>query len=179
MPRYISLLRGINMVGKRVIKMEALRQMYADLGYTNIKSYIQSGNVLFDTNATKRETLGVTIQKKIGDTFGFYDVPVLILEQNDIAEVLDKHPFDEDQLNDIKRLNITFLEMAPSDELKAVVEKIDYNPDKFWITDKAVYTYCPNGYGRSKLTNNFFEKKLNVKATTRNWRTTNKILSMF
>jgi uncharacterized protein (DUF1697 family) len=167
MQKYISILRGINVGGNRVIKMDVLKMMYQNLNFTNIKTYIQSGNVIFESKNTDCETLASTISQKIKQTFG-YDVPVIVKTKDEMNIVLANNPFINSQ--EAQFLHLTFLSAQPTqDNINKI--KGDFGNDAFVFAQKSVYLYCPNGYSNTKLTNGFLESKLNVMATTRNWKT--------
>ena len=177
MSTYISILRGINVSGHKMIKMEALRKLFGDLNFKNTQTYIQSGNVIFQDKNTKCEILEKKIAKGIKDEFGF-DVPVLVKEVEEVKSVLKNNPFVNKRKEDITRLHVTFLSHEPD---KAIIEKIgegQYASDEFIVFGKAIYLFCPNGYGNTKLSNNFFENKLKVIATTRNWKTVNELVTI-
>jgi uncharacterized protein (DUF1697 family) len=177
METYISILRGINVSGHRIIKMEKLRQLYLDLGFENVKSYIQSGNVVFQTKEESNEELGLNIEKCIKDNFGF-EVPVIVNKLQEFKQILNSNPFLKDKTKNISFLHITFLSEKPK---KVDLENIlndKFEQDEFNLLNKAVYLYCPNSYSNSKLTNKFFEKKLKVMATTRNWKTALELLNL-
>ncbi len=175
MQTYITILRGINVSGHKLIKMEALRTMFNDMKFENVETYIQSGNIVFKTIQAKCNNLEKNISKKIVDEFKF-EVPVLVKTLQEMAEVVKYNPFIGKGKIDETKLHITFLSQEPE---KSNIDKIEngaYANDKFVLTEKIVYLLCPSGYGNTKLNNNFFEKKLNVTATTRNWKTTKELL---
>ena len=173
----ISILRGINVSGKNKIPMVELKAMYEGLKFKNITTYIQSGNVVFSAAESDTKALTKKIEQAILKKFGF-NVPVIALTIDELQSAIKKNPFLKDKGIDTEKLHVTFLEDSPSaDGLKKVME-YNYTPDKFIITGKEVYLHCPNGYGNTKLTNTFFENKLKVRATTRNWRTTNELLKI-
>jgi len=158
--------------------MADLRQLMADLGFTDVSTYIQSGNVFFNSNKKATDIkLAEIIEKAILDKYGFV-VPVIVKSTSEIAQAVKQNPFYEDQEADIKALHLTFLKETPSPENLAKTEAYDYSPDKFVIQDKCVFIFCEGKYHQSKLTNNFFEKKLKVAATTRNWKTVLKLLEL-
>jgi uncharacterized protein (DUF1697 family) len=177
MTTYISLLRGINVSGQRMIKMEALKQMYSELNFENIQTYIQSGNVIFQNRNSKTRGLEKLITEKILSTFGF-EVPVLVKELSEIRDVLRNNPFVKERKKDINRLYVTFLSEEPSKENIDKIQGRKYASDEFVIRDKIIYLFCPDGYGKTKLSNTFFENNLKVAATTRNWKTINKLALM-
>jgi len=174
MTTYISILRGINVSGHRMIKMDKLKQMFADLGLQNIQTYIQSGNVVFQVEKSDQKELEKKITKAISEKFGF-DVPVIVKDFSELKQIISGNPFLNDKTKNKAQFHVTFLSCLPNRESFGKIEAAQYHPDEFFLVDKAIYLYCPNGYGKSKLTNGFFENKLQVTATTRNWKTTNEL----
>jgi uncharacterized protein (DUF1697 family) len=177
MQTYIAILRGINVSGHRIIKMDALRQLFAGLGFSNSRTYIQSGNVVFQCKGMDTEKMAIKIAKAITAGFSF-DVPVIVKEYGDLVQVAGANPFLADKTKDIAHLHVTFLSDKPEAGNIHSIAGGQYLPDEFLVMDKAVYLYCPNGYSNSKLTNSFFENKLKVTATTRNWKTVNELVKM-
>ncbi|MFN8414730.1 MAG: DUF1697 domain-containing protein [Cytophagaceae bacterium] len=177
MATYISILRGINVSGKNIIKMETLRNMYESLGFKNCVTYIQSGNVVFESKKTTPEKLVSAISSAIEKEFGF-EVPVLVLTVETLQEIINQNPFVKDKKKDVKFFHVTFLaELSGVKEYDSILDKGQAG-EEIAITSKAVYLYCPKGYGNTKWTNTFLESKLKVKATTRNWKTTLELLKM-
>lgn len=168
MPVYISILRGINVGGHKMIKMDALRSMYEHLGFTNVKTYIQSGNVIFTSLEIPLPELSNLIILKIQETFGF-DVPVLVLSQSEIKVIIQNNPFIINK--DVQSLHVTFLSDIPQQADIDAITGGNYGNDEFAVSGRAVYLFCPGPYHATKLSNTFFEKKLRVSATTRNWKT--------
>ena len=173
----ISLLRGINVSGQKKIKMADLRAMYEALGLANVASYVQSGNVVFDCVETDRAALAATIEAAIETTFGFA-VTVFIRDADDLRRIIDGNPFLARAGVDPKRLYVTFLYRSPAEDRLSVIAPPSGSQDEFAIVADEVYLHCPGGYGTSKLSNTFFEKKLAVPATTRNWNSVNALYSM-
>ena len=174
MPVYISIIRGINVSGQKMIRMDALKELYASLKFSDIRTYIQSGNVIFSSNAMARAELEKRIGKKIAETFGF-DVPVMVLGTADIRTVLENNPFVTRRKEDPSLLHVTFLAHEPSEANIEAVLQAQSGDDECVVSGRTVYLYCPNGYGRTKLNNTFFEKKFQTIATTRNWKTVNEL----
>ena len=174
---FISLIRGINVGGHNQIKMEALRQMYAGLGYTCVQSYIQSGNVIFNTTEPDSLNLEKVISEKIYDTFGF-KVQVLVITADELENALNNNPYHTDPLKDPSKIYLTFLSEIPEKSLLYAIQPALYAPDEFSHFEKVIYNYCPNGYGNTKLTNTFFENKLKVNATSRNLKTSIELLAL-
>ncbi len=174
MNTYIALLRGINVSGKKKIKMADLRGHLAELNFNNLQTYIQSGNIVFESELTDIRELEQAIHKKILEKYGF-EVPVLIVKPDYLKTVLDKNPY---KTHETKQLYYTFLAETPAPELVEKLKTYNYSPEETQLVERHIYFYSPLSYGRSKMNNNFFEKKLKVAATTRNWRTLNKLLEM-
>lgn len=175
MTTYISMLRGINVSGHNLIKMDALRKLYENLGFQNVTTYVQSGNVVFTGGKIDVYELEQRISQQIEKDFG-YEVPVIILTLSKLKQIIDKNPFLKDLSKDIAYLHVTFLSSKPDHYDHKIIESKKQNEEEISFSDNAVYLYCPNGYGRTKLNNNFLEAKLKVGATTRNWKTTTELL---
>jgi uncharacterized protein (DUF1697 family) len=174
---YIAILRGINVSGKRIIKMDALKQLFAELGNENIRTYIQSGNIVFENKKSNAKQLEKLLSAELKKQFGF-DVPVLVYDKNEFKSIIDNNPFVHNKLIDPAHLHITFLNEEPKSAAVNKISASEFSPDEFSVIGKAVYLFCPNGYGTTKLTTGFFESKLSTSATTRNWKTTNQLLVM-
>jgi len=173
--RYISILRGINVGGNRKILMKDLKSLYEGLGFAEVETYIQSGNVVFESE--QNTDLEEKIQQSIAKTFGF-DVPVIIRTADEWAKSIVNNPFWKEKDADTDRLHLTCLKEVPSPELIEKIKMFQYLPDRCEIIGKDVFIFCAAGYGTSKLTNPFFESKLKVQATTRNWKTVMKLHEM-
>ncbi|MDP4239612.1 MAG: DUF1697 domain-containing protein [Bacteroidota bacterium] len=177
MTTFISILRGINVGGHNQIKMDALRQLYAGLGYSGILTYIQSGNIIFCTDSGDTQLLERTIAEKIFQTFGC-KVPVLVLTIDELRSALQNNPFISDIKKDRAFIHITFLSEIPEKSLLDQIPTEIYLPDEFCCSGKIIYLYCPNGYGNTKLTNTFLENKLKLTSTTRNLKTVTELLAL-
>ncbi len=168
-------MRGINVSGKKPIKMDALREMYENLGYMDVISYVQSGNIIFSSDEIDPKILEQKISGQIETDFGF-EVPVIVLTVDKLKKIIESSPFVNDKNKDPAFLHVTFLASPPTTFDQRVIESKKQNGEEVSFSNTAVYLYCPNGYGRTKLTNNFLEAKLKVGATTRNWKTTRELL---
>lgn len=175
MQTYISILRGINVSGKNLIKMNLLKDLYESLGFSPVITYIQSGNVVFRANQTSAAELEKIISAAITTKFSL-TIPVIVMEPAELKAIVAQNPFTTKRSEDIEKLHITFLSQSPKLESINLLNSNTYLPDEFFISEKAVYLYCPNGYGKTKLTNTFFESKLKVSATTRNMKTAMELL---
>jgi uncharacterized protein (DUF1697 family) len=177
MATYISILRGINVSGHKPIKMDALRKSYENLGFHKITTYVQSGNVIFTAKDVELNELGEKISRQIKQDFGF-EVAVIVLFIDKLKQIINSNPFLSHPDKEQTFLHITFLSSKPDKYDYKTIEDKKQNGEEIFIADNAVYLYCPNGYGKSKLSNSFLETKLKVGATTRNWKTTNEILKI-
>lgn len=178
MTTYISILRGINVSGQKKILMADLKALYEKIGFNNVQTYIQSGNVVFDYTGDKSIlAIAEMIEHSIDKKYNF-QVPVLVKQADDLISTIKNNPFTEEVAVDPSRVAVTFLENQPTAENLKKLEGVEYPPDRFIIDGENIYIHCPKSYGNSKLSNNFFEKKLKVRATTRNWKTINKLVEM-
>lgn len=170
MKTYIALLRGINILGKNRLPMAELRAICEGLGLEQVVTYIQSGNVIFRSgrSAAAIEDL---LRARIDDQYG-YSINILVREPSFFERIIERNPFAGE---DERSLHVTFLDSEPEAALADAIADIDLGGDRFRLDGEAVYVHCPDGYGRTKLHNNFLERKLGVSATTRNWRTTLKL----
>ncbi len=173
--RYVALLRGINLGGHNKVSMPDLRALFASLGAEDVATYVQSGNVIF-TSADGPGKLTKAIEQRIRRDLGL-TVTVVLRTRAQLAKVLTGNPFADDG-REPATLHVTFLAEKPD---RARVRKLDparAEPDEFRVIGQEIYLHCPNGYGRSKLTNGYFETQLGVGATTRNWRTVTKLAEL-
>ena len=167
---FISLLRGINVGRQKSIRMPELKALYETLGFTKVATYVQSGNVVFDCDDSNAASIGAAIEMEIERRFGFH-VTVIMRDQNDFQRIINGNPFINPRNEDPSTLHVTFLSSSPSTEIADNLKTPPGIEDECVLRGKEIYLFCPNGYGRTKLSNSFFERKLNVLATTRNWRT--------
>ena len=174
MDTFISMLRGINVSGKNTIRMEELRELYETLGFKKVQTYVQSGNVIFETSDTNPSELATKIEKKIRQKFTF-DVPVFIRTKSVFEKLIKNSPFNG---KDPTRLHVTFLSDKPTKPPIEEISAAKAENEELSIIGKEIYLFCPNGYGNTKLSNSFFERKLKVRATTRNWKTVNTLFSL-
>jgi len=173
MKTYVALLRGINVSGHKKILMANLRQLFENLGFQEVQTYIQSGNVVFqsDTKAEKSEEL---IYNSILKNYG-WDIPLLVKTATEIKNILDNCPFPQEKK---EKSYFMLLQSTPSSEKVLEIEMISYPDEEFVITNSCVYLYSEIGAAKAKCSTNFFERKLKVNATARNFRTMNKLMEM-
>jgi uncharacterized protein (DUF1697 family) len=173
--RYVALLRGINLGGHNKVSMSDLRALFASLGAEDVETYVQSGNVIFESTEGPGK-LTDALEKRIRRDLGL-SVTVLVRTRPQLAKVHAGNPFAKSGKESTK-LHVTFLAEKPDLALVPELDPERAEPDEFEVVGQEVYLHCPNGYGRSKLTNAYFEKKLGVAATTRNWKTVTKLAEL-
>ncbi len=175
---YISILRGINVSGHKKIEMAGLKALYEELHFKDVTTYIQSGNVIFKTaKKVSNSSLSKTIEQAVFQKYNF-QVPVITRTLQEMEQIISVNPFLTESDIDTEKLHVTFLSETPDTIKLENINNFNYPPDRFVITGKEVFLYCPVNYGETKLSNNFFESKLKVTATTRNWKTVNKLVEL-
>jgi uncharacterized protein (DUF1697 family) len=176
--KHLALLRGINVSGHNMIKMDALKTMLEKSGFTNVITYIQSGNVFVETDDESAFGVGFKIKQEIFKVFG-HDVPIIVINKNDLELCLKNNPFLKDKDVDTKKLYVAFiskeLPSAAINELKIS----QFKPDEAVIDGNKIFIKYNVGAGKTRLDQKYIEKKLNVTATMRNWNTVNKLLEMY
>jgi uncharacterized protein (DUF1697 family) len=176
MPIYVAMLRGIN-VANKMVKMERLRASFEALGFDQVRTYVQSGNVVFHAEEKSPDKAAKKIENRITRDFGF-EVPVLVKSAKDLEQVVKSNPLLKEKGIDHSKLHVTFLLGAPPITAAKALEPLATSRERFRVLNREIYLYCPDGYGISKLANATIEKRLAVVATTRNWRTVNALLEM-
>ncbi|HEV2119280.1 MAG TPA: DUF1697 domain-containing protein [Candidatus Bathyarchaeia archaeon] len=177
MATYVALLRGINVGGQKIVDMEKLRSSFEALGYRHVRSYLQSGNVIFEAAKTSADDLSKIIRKKILSDVGF-PVSVIVRTANELKKIAAHNPFLSEKSVDHSKLHVTFSAELPAEGAVGKLDSLGAFPDRFLVKGREIYLYCPNGYGRTKLSNNAIEKVLSVKATTRNWNTVGALVTI-
>jgi uncharacterized protein (DUF1697 family) len=177
MPVYIAMLRGINVSGQKLIKMEQLRASFEALGFGDVKTYVQSGNVVFKVGKISEAGLVKKIAQKILDDFG-REISVLVRTPEELGEVLKRNPLLKQPGTDEARMYVTFLSAPAPKGAEENLKPLAARSDCFAVLAREIYFFCPEGYGNTKFSNNAVEKKLSLRATTRNWRTVNALLEM-
>ena len=172
--RYIALLRGINVGGHHIVPMAELRELCERLGCGDVTTYIQSGNVVFTANASLVSGLAEVIADGIEERFGFR-VPVMLRTAAEMANVVARNPFAG--RGEPMTLHVGFLDPAPTEEAIAVIDRRRIEPDEFDVVGRELFLYLPDGMGKSKLTNAFFNA-FRTRWTVRNWRTVNKLADL-
>ena len=183
---YISLLRGINVSGQKKVNMKELKALYESLGLKQVTTYIQSGNVVFYCNDKSPKELKVLLEAGISESFGF-EVPVLVLSQAILNNTLKQLPFTNisvieqgsqvifsflSSVIDTDKIALLDSYLTVGEELHSSINSNDS------LSTNVIYLHCPNGYGKTKLSNTFLEKKLDVTATSRNLKTVIKLCEL-
>jgi uncharacterized protein (DUF1697 family) len=174
--RYIALLRGINLGGANQMKMNDLKAVFSELGFDSVKSYINSGNLAFDTKKTSENKLIDKIESAVESKFG-RRVHIMIREQHDIERILKNNPFDG-QFESHKHMHVLFLKEPMPAEKAQLLQASALPGERYHVTDREIYNLLPNGVAGSLLTKGFFEKKPVVPYTGRNWRTVEKLAEL-
>ena len=177
MPIYISMLRGINVGAHKRIKMDRLRTSFENLGFEQVKTYIQSGNVIFKTNRISTPVLSRRIEEKLLADFGF-PVSVISRTVEEMAGTIQNNPFLKDRSIDPEKFHVTFLSGVPAPSSLEKLKTLAIAPEQFRCVGKEMYLYLPNGAGKSILMKNPLDRALSVVTTTRNWRTVNALHQM-
>jgi len=172
---YVALLRGINVGGRKTVPMAELRSALTELGLEDVATYIQSGNVVFrGTQGATKLTDG--IERCVEETFGL-DVRATLRTRDELAAVGNGNPFLE-RGADPAKLHVVFLDRKPAAKAVAELDPDRSPPDEFEVRGREIYLYLPNGMGRTKLSGDYFEHRLSVVATARNWRTALKLVEL-
>jgi len=175
--KYVAFLRGINVGGKRMIKMSDLAGVFASLGLRNVRTYIQSGNVIFDAAETRADVLVKKIEKELHKSFG-HDVPVLLRTLAELEAILKRNPFKKIKADAEVVMFVTFLAAEPGGKPKLPLISSTENLEVFAIENRVAFILARRkNNGWFGFPNNFIEKQLGVPATTRNWTTVNKIVA--
>jgi uncharacterized protein (DUF1697 family) len=176
LPTYVALLRGINVGGKNLLPMKDLTRLFEDTGCAGVRTYIQSGNVLFKANPAKAGKLPALIAKGIADRFG-YRTPVLLRTVDELGETIRLNPFLQAG-SPADGLHVLFLASPPDAQSVATLDPDRSPPDAYLVRGREIYLQCPNGVGNTKLTNAYFDSRLATISTGRNWRTVLKLFEM-
>jgi len=172
---YVALLRGINVGGKNILPMKDLSRMFAAAGCTEVRTYIQSGNVIFEAPAGA-PGIAEAIQADIEKRFGFR-IPVILRNSRQLLKTIRDNPFLA-AVEDQRWLHVYFLAHSPNARAIAGLDPLRSAPDAFHVLGQAIYLHVPNGMARTKLTNAYFDSKLSTTCTARNWATVLKLSEM-
>ncbi|NGM84322.1 DUF1697 domain-containing protein [Paenibacillus sp. 7124] len=177
MGKYIALIRGINVGGNKIVKMQDLKTMLQSLGFQKVKTYIQSGNVALDGGDTDAEAVRGSIEKGISDTFGF-DASVIIRTAEEVKAVIANNPFELTEPEEFKRLYVSFLAGELTEEALERLRPYEDGVDKLRVIGKEMYILYSTKVSDSPLFKVPLEKIMGVSATSRNWNTVNKLAAM-
>jgi uncharacterized protein (DUF1697 family) len=175
-PRYVALLRSVNVAGHGRLAMDELRASFDALGYTDVTTYIQTGNVLFSTKSKGEAGLAAAIEQRLADDFG--DAPaVLIRSLAELRRIGGASPYAKGG-SDPARHHVTFLAQVPSKAALQALSLPESGRDELVVDGKEVYVHTPDGYAHTKYTGTFLERRLGVVSTTRNWNTVAKLCEL-
>ncbi|MGC2110271.1 MAG: DUF1697 domain-containing protein [Candidatus Korobacteraceae bacterium] len=175
-PTCVGLLRGINVGGKHILPMKQLAEFFTQENCGNVRTYIQSGNVVFSASPATLAKLADRISKRIEQRFGFPS-PLILRRPEEIAQVVRDNPFLHAGLPE-KTLHVYFLAGEPSTDAVKNLDPDRSAPDAYHVRGREIYLYLPNGMARTKLTSAYFDSKLSTVCTARNWATVLKLLEM-
>jgi uncharacterized protein (DUF1697 family) len=173
---YVALLRGVNVGGKNRLPMIDLCAMFSAAGCASVQSYIQSGNVVFQAAPRVAGGIAAVIADRIAKDFG-YRTPVVLRTSQELADAIAHNPFFAAGKQQ-EWLHVTFLADQPSPAAVRTLDSHRSPPDEFIVRGRDIYLHLPNGAGRSKLTNQYFDSRLKTVSTSRNWRTVNQLLEL-
>ena len=173
MEKQIALLRGINVGGHKKMPMAALRTLVEELGFTNVQSYIQSGNLVFESAVSASQCESI-LKAAILSHYG-WDIPVFVITAEYIKAVISEYSLNSNWLEDSY---FTMLSNTPTKKAIANFEAINYPGEHLSMGNNCVYFYCETGYGKAKTSSAILERKLGVSTTTRNYRTLMRLITM-
>jgi uncharacterized protein (DUF1697 family) len=179
MPILVSLFRAINVGGNAKVSMAALKELHESLGLTKVATYLQTGNVVFDSPDLDLDPdqLAARLSLEFEKKFGF-PTTVMVRTAAELAEIFDKNPFREQPEKLSKWVVVLFLTGHPTESAIADLRKSYTGPEEIRVIGREMYAYYTNGIGTSKLSNSLIEKKLKTSGTGRNWNTVTKLLEM-
>ncbi len=178
MTKHLALLRGINVSGHNMIKMDALKKMLENMGFQNVETYIQSGNVFVDSDEENAASVGFKIKQEISKVFG-HDVPVVMVSKSDLELCFKNNPYLKEKDCDTKKVYVAFISKELSPLAINDLKISNFKPDEAAIDASRIYIKYAVGVGKTKLDQKYIEKKINATATIRNWNTVTTLLSMF
>ncbi|MBC7495472.1 MAG: DUF1697 domain-containing protein [Flavobacterium sp.] len=169
MKTYLVLLRGINVSGTKMIKMDALTKALQNIGFTNVQTYIQSGNVFVNSTETAAK-VGLLIKQEIFKIFG-HDVPAIVIDKLELKSCFENNPFLNDKNTDTKKLYVAFVSKELNQNSIHELKISQFKPDEAVVDGSKIYIKYDIGAGKTRLDQKYIEKKLTVTATIRNWNT--------
>jgi uncharacterized protein (DUF1697 family) len=178
MTTHLALLRGINVSGHNMIKMDALKTMLENIGFHNVRTYLQSGNVLVDTEEESASKVGFMIKQEIFKSFG-HEVPVVVITKEDLELCFENNPFLKEPAVDTRKLYVAFVSAELKKERINDLKISQFKPDEASIDGNRIFIKYAVGAGKTRFDQKYIEKKLNVTATIRNWNTVTNLLNMY
>ncbi|MBW4361767.1 DUF1697 domain-containing protein [Flavobacterium taihuense] len=178
MTTHLALLRGINVSGHNMIKMDALKTTLEAIGFKNVQTYIQSGNVFVDTEEENPASVGFKIKQEIFKAFG-HEVPIVVIGKSDLEKSLKNNPFLKENDVDSKKLYVAFVSIALRSDSINDLKMSQVKPDEASIDENRIFIKYAVGAGKTKFDQKYIEKKLNVTATIRNWNTVTQLFKMY
>jgi len=178
MTTHLALLRGINVSGHNMIKMEALKTTLENIGFKNVQTYIQSGNVFVDSDEENGPKVGFIIKQEIFKVLG-NEVPVIVISKRDLEDCLSKNPFLKEKDADLKKLYVAFVSKTLRSDNINDLKISQFKPDEASIDENRIFIKYAVGAGKTRFDQKYIEKKLNVTATIRNWNTVTTLLKMY
>ncbi|MTH16651.1 DUF1697 domain-containing protein [Flavobacterium sp. LC2016-01] len=177
MKTHLALLRGINVSGHNMMKMEALKTMLENIGFQNIRTYLQSGNVFVDSDEDASK-VGFMIKQEIFKVFG-HEVPVIVITKEDLELCFKNSPYLKEKDLDTKKLYVAFVSTTLKSENINDLKISQFKPDEASIDGNRIFIKYAVGAGKTRLEGKYIEKKLNVIVTMRNWNTVTNLLAMY
>lgn len=178
MKTHLALLRGINVSGHNMIKMDVLKALLENMGYQNVRTYIQSGNVFVDSEEEHGPSVGFTIKQEIFKQLGL-DVPIVVISKEDLESCFKNNPYLKEKDCDTKKLYVAFISKELNSSAINDLKISQFKPDEAVIDSSRIYVKYSVGAGKTRLDQKYIEKKLNVVATIRNWNTVTNLLEMY
>lgn len=167
---FVSLFRGINVGGKRIVPMKELKELYESLGFKDVVTYIQSGNVVCSSDDADMALVSQRIEESFGAKFGFHS-NVIVRTAAELQAIIECNPFQDQPAQEANRQIVLFLALQPASTAQEDIRQAYSGPEELYLIGRELYIYYPNGVGRSKLTLTLLEKKLKTAGTGRNWNT--------
>lgn len=171
----VVMLRGVNVSGRNRLPMPSFAAALGDLGFEEVATYVQSGNAVVVTSRGPAAVADV-VRETLADRFGL-SMPLVVRTADELRAVVDANPHLAAE-DDPTKLHVTFLDRDPGPSGASLEPSANAGRDVFAVVGREIYLHCPGGYGNSKLTNDFFERRLGAVATTRNWRTVQALADM-
>lgn len=178
MTTHLALLRGINVSGHNMIKMDALKTTLEAIGFQNVQTYIQSGNVFVDTDEENASAVGFKIKQEIFKIFG-HEVPIVVINKNDLEVCFKNNPFLKEKDLDEKKLYVAFVSTTLKSDSINDLKISQFKPDEASIDGNKIYIKYAVGAGKTRFDQKYIEKKLSVIATIRNWNTVTQLLKIY